>query len=323
MTAEPMNSSSVIRSEKATLEAFLRLVRIWNLPTALADSSAGFLIAAADPIPIAGRLPLVMLVSAAIYSAGMVWNDLLDLERDRTLHPDRPLPSGLIRKKTGGRLGGLLILGGLFAAGLLGGFTFLLAFLLVVLTFTYNGWLKHKGFAGCINMGACRFLNMWLGIAAAGGSLAVCWIYPALLGLYVAAVTLLSLQEEEHLTARQFFAFLSAVLAVVAALGILAVRAAGIPARLGLAVLAGQEGWILYAGVAAARKLRDDKPASGTVGSVIRVALASILLLDGAMLLTAGRLIGGICCTAMLVPTVLLARRLAKRPAPARAVPTA
>src|SRR5438552_3330559 len=77
------------------LHAYLQLLRMPNLFTAMADIFMGFLIAhgSLEPWP---RLLSVLLVSSAIYLAGMVLNDWFDLEVDRVERPSRPLPSGRI-----------------------------------------------------------------------------------------------------------------------------------------------------------------------------------------------------------------------------------
>lgn len=297
-------SQPIIR--RRPLPEFLRLVRIWNLPTAVVDSFAGYLIVAGFGEASAPKLAAVMLISALLYSAGMVWNDLLDLPRDRTLHPDRPLPSGAIRKKSATRLGLLLIVLGLAAASFLGLQVLLLTAALVMLSFTYNAWLKHRGFAGCLNMGACRSLNMLIGIAAAGGSLGLLWPFPATLGLYVASLTLLSLQEEEQITTEGFFEILSLLLIVLLPFAWFSLSSS--ERSLALVPVTLLAGWLFAAGAMATRSLT---PAS--IGSVVRVAVSGIILLDAAFLVYHGRLVEAVVCAAMLAPSLLLVRLVARQ----------
>ena len=67
------------------MRPYLELCRIYLVPTALADSFAGFALAAAvfnkseDPLPAL----VVAVISACLYSSGMAGNDLFDLEKDR------------------------------------------------------------------------------------------------------------------------------------------------------------------------------------------------------------------------------------------------
>ncbi len=79
------------------LQPYAQLVRLPNLPTALADIALGALAIGAWAEP--RRWPiylLLMLASACLYCGGMAWNDFFDREQDRLERPDRPLPSGKI-----------------------------------------------------------------------------------------------------------------------------------------------------------------------------------------------------------------------------------
>jgi len=295
---------------------YLQLVRVWNLPTAIVDPYAGYLLAAQPGSRSLLHLCLVMLVSAFVYSTGMAANDLFDHERDKTLHPERPLPAGMIKRKAAGRFTGLLMLCGLSASALLGLQVLLLCFGLIVLTFTYNGWLKHKGLAGCLNMGACRFANMWLGIAAAGGSVGRLWPLPATLGLYVTSITLLSLQEEESVNKTGFYALVSPLLIVLLPLAGFAVaklerEPAAWLALLPLTLLAM---WLFATAAGAARSLN-----SASIGSVVRVAVTGIILLDSAILFSYGKQLEGLACALVLLPALILIRYAARRPSPSEA----
>src|SRR5262245_28722487 len=74
---------------------YAQLVRLPNVFTALADIALGALVTAALPAHWPAFV-LLLLASACLYSAGMVWNDYFDLEQDRRERPFRPLPSGRI-----------------------------------------------------------------------------------------------------------------------------------------------------------------------------------------------------------------------------------
>jgi hypothetical protein len=295
---------------RRSIGQLLRLIRPWNLPTAVVDPYAGYLIAAGLADASVVRLLGVMLVSALIYSAGMAWNDIFDLARDGTLHADRPLPSGLIGRGAAAAFAALLILLGFAVSAFLGISVVLLCCGLVALTFTYNGWLKHKGFIGCLNMGACRFMNMMLGIAAADGALRGLWPFPATLGLYVTAVTLLSLQEEASLTREGFFEIVSLIIIVLLPLaGFSVVRTERYLALVPITLLAG---WVFAAAMAAARSLTP-----GSIGSVVRVAVTGVILVDTALLFSRGRMVEGIICAFVVLPTLALVRYAASRPVPA------
>ncbi|MFM8435959.1 MAG: UbiA family prenyltransferase, partial [Planctomycetia bacterium] len=101
-----------------SLLAWLRLLRIPNHATAAADVLAGFLIAtrAQEVGPLPPAFWWALGAGLAFYAAGMVLNDVFDVELDRQERPERPLPSGTIAVGTaaaGGR--GLLTIGSIFA----------------------------------------------------------------------------------------------------------------------------------------------------------------------------------------------------------------
>jgi 4-hydroxybenzoate polyprenyltransferase len=156
---------SVAYTKSTILRAWARLLRLPNLLTVPGDPIAGFLLATQGN----GRWLLgVCAVAASLcfYAAGLIINDLSDIDRDRQERPDRPLPSGQIR-----RLAAVLVALVLLGAGL--GFCRLLdpqawwvGFLLAVTIFLYDLGLKNIPLLGPLTMGACRGLSVLLGASA-------------------------------------------------------------------------------------------------------------------------------------------------------------
>ena len=114
--------------------AYLRLFRVSNVFTAMADVLMGFLVAHQVLTP---WQPLVclLLASVCIYTAGMVLNDVYDIEIDRVERPERPLPAGDISWSWARRLGFLLLGIGALAALASGAWTLALV----------EGWLAWRG----------------------------------------------------------------------------------------------------------------------------------------------------------------------------------
>lgn len=98
----------------------------------------------------------VLLASVLTYAAGMLWNDLLDCERDRRLHPRRPLPSGRIALPAALVAGILLVLGALLAGLQLGFRGFCAIGIVLTLGFLYNAFAKHIPVLGSLVMGLTR-----------------------------------------------------------------------------------------------------------------------------------------------------------------------
>ena len=192
------------------MRAYLELIRLPNVFTAMADVMLGFLLThdSLEPWPV---FALLMASSAALYSAGMVLNDLFDLMIDMKERPDRPLPSGRVRVRTAIRLGRGLLAGGVllgWAASavdwqLRGDWQWrsgLVATLLAVAVVAYDKTLKRTPLAP-LAMGACRFLNVLLGASAATGAVVptvwhpMVWLVAAGVGVYVAGVTWFARKE--------------------------------------------------------------------------------------------------------------------------------
>ena len=111
------------------LQDYLELLRLPNVFTAVADVVMGFFFVQApwafshDPqrslLPVGvWTVGLLAAASALLYSAGMVLNDVFDIELDRQEQPYRPLPSGRIPLSSARWLGWqLLTLGIMLASG--------------------------------------------------------------------------------------------------------------------------------------------------------------------------------------------------------------
>ena len=154
--------------------SLLRLMRIPNVFTAIADVMMGFIFIHQSFEPVGG-LVLLILATACLYSAGMILNDVFDFKVDSELRPERPIPSGAISLRTASLWGtGLLTAGFLLASA---SFAFndldsvwigfepsIVAACLIVAILLYNKVLKKTPLAP-LAMGSCRFLNILLGMS--------------------------------------------------------------------------------------------------------------------------------------------------------------
>jgi 4-hydroxybenzoate polyprenyltransferase len=183
--------------------AYAQLVRLPNVFTAVADIALGALATGALPSRWLAFI-LLALTSASLYSAGMVWNDYFDVEQDKKERPSRPLPSGRIGAGEALRLGTGLFMAGILLACLTGWLLsqwreqetgglvwtpFILAVLLIAAILLYDSRLKRT-VAGPIGMGACRFLNVLLGLSIAGSVSGWRNFHLAVIvGIYIVGVT--------------------------------------------------------------------------------------------------------------------------------------
>jgi 4-hydroxybenzoate polyprenyltransferase len=182
---------------------WLRLLRLPNHATAVADVLAGFLICSHAAAPLAwppAACWLAILASIGFYAAGMVLNDVYDLAVDRVERPERPLPRGAVGLSAAAAAGGwLLTLGAAAACGtaFVSGSPWP-AFVGAALTaavWLYDRHAKRTPFGPAV-MGACRGLNWLLGMTAAGGpTLPHEWLIPIGMAVYVAGITLYARDE--------------------------------------------------------------------------------------------------------------------------------
>jgi 4-hydroxybenzoate polyprenyltransferase len=133
----------------------------------------------------------------------MVWNDLFDVEQDRRERPFRPLPSGRISRRNAAGLGSVLLCLGWLCAWVAGALVAQASILisglaggLVAAILLYDGWLKRTRI-GPLGMGACRFLNVLLGLAPAAGFVpwGLRFHLAGVVGVYVVGVTWLARTE--------------------------------------------------------------------------------------------------------------------------------
>ena len=140
-------------------------------------------------------LPLC-LASVATYAGGIVLNDVFDVEVDRAERPGRPLPSGRVSFRLAAWFGGLALASGPLLAALSGSVSsVIVASILALVVLAYDAGMK-KTLLGPEFMGACRGLNLLLGMSQApsmGGPWA--WMVAVSMAVFVVGVTFISRSE--------------------------------------------------------------------------------------------------------------------------------
>ncbi len=173
--------------------AYLNLIRIPNVLTAAADVIAGYLYAAGD-----SHWPTLVslcLASMCLYAGGATLNDILDLQRDRRDRPERPLPAGYISIRHASVLVIVTFAVATSVAVGVGGRAVWITPALVVAILLYNSVLKTT-FAAPVMMGACRALNLLLGMHSVETITTTAMLLPvAVMGAYVTALTFFARTE--------------------------------------------------------------------------------------------------------------------------------
>lgn len=187
-----------------------QLVRLPNAFTVISDSFAAAIIVGSGLAPWLGFL-FAMLASLCAYWAGMIFNDVFDIEADRISRPTRPLPAGRISPVIAGHVATVLLLIGpvlILAATnffksqpLWMGSAFGAAVALSITVKAYNSPLKNT-FLGPLLMGSCRALNILMVgscMFALGNSEGLprelLWL-AAGVGIYIMGVTVYAFREE-------------------------------------------------------------------------------------------------------------------------------
>lgn len=292
--------------------AYLELVRLPNLFTAVGDIVAGYLIVSRG-VDVSWRdLVILMMASVCLYAGGVVLNDYFDRDVDAVERPERPIPSGRIRARDALKLGvRLLGLGCVFAVGV-GVPSLLVALLLAGCIVLYDARGKRIEYVGSMNMGACRFLNVVLGASgsvAYGASTPVeSWLWFALpvatiVFIYISAVTLLATGEVwggNHTISGLVFVALLVVIGGVLWLGLSDRLVEPIWSYPFLTVFAAATLTVVGRVVGS--------PTAPNIRTAIKTCVLSLILLDAAIVAGVGGLAFGVGIAILLVPALYAAR---------------
>ena len=302
-------------------------MRLPNVFTAISDVAMGYLFVHSF-LESASKLACLMAASSLLYTAGMVLNDVFDFEIDSKERPFRPLPSKEIPLGAARSLGyALLVLG--VALGWLAGLlpheaaalpwrSGLVASLLALGVLAYDAWLKFTP-AGPLGMGACRFLNVLLGMSTAQqllGNELFGYSLPELLaaagiGLYIVGVTWFARAEAATSSRAPLVA---ATIVMAGGVSILGTSAAYLP------VVGLQDPkfyWALLAALSMPVLLRCGMavadPAPQMVQAAVKRSILSLIWLDAATVAAFAQPIGGlplyaIAVAMLLVPALYLGR---------------
>ena len=179
------------------MKAWMQLIRLPNVLTAISDVLAGVAIACfltQSSLPDIELLSKISLASMFLYMGGIVFNDVFDVQLDKIERPDRPIPSGKISVMSASMLATVAFTVGCILAYSVSIQCLYIALGIVLMCLLYNGKAKHHYILGPLTMGGCRGLNLLLGVAVI--ATIATWWYVALVPIvYIAAVTNISRGE--------------------------------------------------------------------------------------------------------------------------------
>jgi 4-hydroxybenzoate polyprenyltransferase len=281
------------------------------------------------------KIACLVAASCLLYLAGMLWNDLADVGRDRTLHPRRPLPAGRIGLGAAFFVGVLLAIGALICAALVDVHAFYAAGVVLSLIMLYNLVTKDIPYIGSINMALVRFTHAIFALLLLGtdylrfammqfgnGEHGQLLAYPIILFCYIFGVTLISeLESRAGRRAELIIGGLFVFGSIIAGGYLLAtahwirtlgpgddklyVIGIGLSAVLGAGIFA----WLLFrVGKPWLNALRSGR--SEHVGPVVGAALGGILLFD-ALIATSAHPVGGLAILC-LIPFFVIGRKVVR-----------
>ena len=315
-------------SARQKLFAWLQLLRLPNVFTAVADVTMGYLVTHRNLEPPA-HFALLAAASCLLYLSGMVLNDVFDAEVDAHEQPSRPIPSGRISLRNATAVGWAMLAGGIFVAWFASALTSdvrpgVIATILAACIVLYDRILKRTPIAP-LAMGACRMLNVFLGMSLVVQNPFIVpglrlpgvvepvlparwwfdyeWMFALGLGIYVVGVTIFARTDARTSSRRMLIAGLIVLLTGIATLAITPVatgfhRLVVIPN--GWFLL-----WALLAIITGRRcLLAVMQPTSQNVQAAVRHCVLSIIVVDAAVCVGYAGPLWGFTVLALIFPAV-------------------
>ncbi len=309
----------------ARILPWLRLMRLPNVFTAMADVSMGYLFVQHE-VTDGAVLGCLIAASACLYTAGIVFNDVFDHKIDARERPFRPIPSGQTSLSAASKLAVILLALGV----MLGWITDVLprsqgevtwrsgfvASILALAILAYDTWGKNTQL-GPVMMGACRFLNVLLGMSGGQptahvgilgygrGAMEVAMG----IGFYIVGVTMFARSEANE---SRRAALIAGICAMVFGVVLLGISALYHPLRFQNQTYGQQLYWLLLAMLMFSILRRCGvavfDPTPQKVQAAVKLAIMSLIWFDAATALVIAGPTYGLAIAALLIPALLLGR---------------
>jgi 4-hydroxybenzoate polyprenyltransferase len=290
--------------------AWLQLLRLPNVFTAVADVLMGFLVTHRELQPLE-HMAALMAASSFLYLGGIVLNDVFDAPIDARHRLGRPIPSGRISRKVAAVAGAAMLAIGVLVAWILsfaandwrpGAVATLLAACIVL----YDGALKRT-WAAPLLMGECRTLNVLLGMSL----LIIPWGKPERLiaigiGIYIVGVTVFARTDAFTSSRVRLSAGLFVLVAGMALLAAVPQLTLDRP-HLNISLTGWYFLWAALALIIARRcAMAVVDPSPERVQRAVRHCVHSIIALDAAVCVGYASPYWGFVVLSLLFPTLLL-----------------
>jgi 4-hydroxybenzoate polyprenyltransferase len=247
----------------------------------------------------------------------MVLNDVCDYAEDRCTRPQRPLPSGRIRRDEAMTLGIALLIAGVCAATLASWFqgsaaSGLIAVGLAACVLVYDVGAKRTA-VGPLFMGACRSLNVLLGTSITGhvvpptpaGAIAVG------IGVYVAGITWFARTEARNSRRETLIGGALVMAAGISVLILGPLRTGFGPPLLPQLTRPGiWPGLVLLLMLPVGRQVVAAilQPTPNRVQYAVKQAIRTLILLDAAVCLATVGIPAALAVLSLIIPLIILGR---------------
>lgn len=251
-----------------------------NIVTSVADVLAGIAVSgylANEPFQLQNLLPILLLCfsTVGLYGGGVVFNDVFDAALDRVERPERPIPVGLITIREAATLGVLMLVAGILAARITSVTSGIIALLVAASALIYDKWGKHHSFAGPINMGLCRGLNLLLGVSIVSSAVSIWWYLALVPVIYIASITMISRGEVHGGSRRTLYIAFSLYSLVVGLILYFAFAKGGILFSL---IFLLPFVWMIFGPLLKAIK----EPVGKNIGKAVKAGVLALILMNAA-----------------------------------------
>ena len=314
--------------------AWMQLVRFPNAFTVIADVLAGAMMAHGTwmPWPL---IATIVLSAVTMYWAGMILNDLFDIEKDRVQNRGRPLVDGRISVLSARAVGYALMLGGVLATLATTLFygpsqashlqaeheqwlrfsTPLVAIFLAISIWLYDGPLKATAF-GPILMGLCRVGSLLLGISigwwlepSQPWNAPHLWMAAIGHGIYVMGITWAARREAEaKQTWTLGFGWSMSILGIAMLASVSLFAPTGTHLRLAAPTSYPIAITLLALPWARRALFSVISPSPSTIQAAVKQAILSIIFFDAMLALQFGGPWPAITICALIIPAMMLGR---------------
>ena len=289
------------------INPYVMLIRPANIITAISDILAGSAIAGYLVelyTPSISKLTLLLLSTSCLYAGGIVFNDVFDINIDRSERPERPLPNGEISLKNAQIFGVTLFILGILFSYIVQFESGIIAFLISLMALIYNRYTKDYLVVGSLNMGFCRGLNLMLGMSILPRIIYSNLIWICIIPIiFIAAITLTS--KGEVLGNNKSAIFMALILDITVT-GIL----------LSIAILGWLDIWmagpfiLIWIGMNVKAKFKAIiKNNPEFIKMAVKMGVLSLIPLNASFVAGFGHWILGLCTLILLPVSIALAKR--------------